>query len=100
MPQTQRFQGVARTIVTVPGQGRMYSYHSTAIVVLRDDKTIRLDSGGWKTATTKRAMNQASNQDCLGFKVFARDGEWFVSWGGRDLEFRDGMVLDFVPVGA
>lgn len=100
MAQTQTFRGTARTIVTVPGQGRMYSYHRTAVVVVREDKTIRLDSGGWRTATTKTAMNQASNQDCLGFRVFAKNGDWFVNWQDRDIEYRDGMVLDFVPVGA
>ena len=99
MAQTSQFKGTARTIVTVPGQGRMYSYHRTAVVVVREDGTIRLDSGGWKTATTRTAMNQASHQDCLGFKVFQRDFEWFVSWQGHDIEFKDGMILTHVPHG-
>lgn len=97
--QTQRFTGPNRTTITVPGQGRFYSLHRTAVVVVRDDKTIRLDSGGWLTSTTKRAMNQASNQDNLGFRVFAKDGEWFVDWRGETLPFVDGMVLGFVPRG-
>ena len=98
--QNHTFEGTARTIVTVPGQGRMYSYHRTAVVVVREDRTIRLDSGGWRTATTKRAMNQASNQDCLGFHVFQRAGDRFVRWQDRDLPFVDGMILSHVPVGA
>jgi hypothetical protein len=99
--QTQRFQGTARTITQMPNGGaRFYTYHSTAVVTVFADKTIRLDSGGWMTATTKRAMNQASNQDELGFQVFQKAGKWFVRWQGRDLPFTDGLVLNFVPVEA
>lgn len=96
--QTQRFEGTARSILTVNG-ARHYAYHRTAVVIVNADRSIRLDSGGWKTATTKRAMNQASNQDELGFRVFQRDHEWFVHWQGRDIEFVDGMTLTHVPVG-
>ena len=60
---------------------------------MNPDGSIVLDSGGWRTATTKLAMNQASKQDGLGFQVFARRGEWFVTWKGRELEFESGMCL-------
>src|SRR5574341_570926 len=98
MAQTQQFRGTARNIVTVNG-ARYYTYHRTAVVIVNPDKTIRLDSGGWLTVTTKRAMNQASAQEELGFHVFAKDSDWFVRWQGRDMPFRDGMLLDHVPVG-
>lgn len=98
--QNHTFKGTARTIVNVPGQGKFYSYHRTAVVIVREDRTIRLDSGGYRTATTKRAMNQASNQDRLGFRVFQKAGEWFVTWQGRDIPFADQMVLNFIPAGA
>jgi hypothetical protein len=94
--QTQRFAGTARATLTVNG-ARHYVYHSTAVVIVNADRTIRLDSGGWLTATTKRAMNQASNQDELGFRVFQQAGEWFVHWQGRDVPFVDGMLLTHVP---
>ena len=99
MAQTQVFRGTARTIVNTK-MGKFYSYHRTAVVVVLPDGSIRLDSGGYQTVTTKRAMNQASNQDDLGFRVFQRDHEWFVMWQGRELEFVDGMLLTHVPVGA
>lgn len=95
--QNHTFKGTARATLTVNG-ARHYVYHKTAVVIVNADKTIRLDSGGWKTSTTKRAMNQASNQDELGFLVFQRAGEWFVTWQGRDMPFADGMILTHVPV--
>lgn len=97
--QTQTFKGTARTIVKVPGMGTLYTYHKTAVVIVREDGTIRLDSGGWKTNTTLRAMNQVSNQELLKFKVYQRKGDWFVSWQDRELPFTDQMVLNNIPVG-
>ena len=93
MAQTQEFRGTARSIITRDGV-REYVYHSTAVVVVNADKSIRLDSGGWLTATTKRAMNQASVQDALGFRVFQKRGDWFVDWRGETFDFKDQMVLD------
>lgn len=92
MAQTQVFRGTARSISTVNG-ARHYTYHRTVVVIVNPDKSIRLDSGGWKTNTTRTAMNQASNQDKLGFRVAQRAGDWFVTWQGRELPFVDGMTL-------
>lgn len=93
MAQTQYFRGTARQIL-VSKNFRRYFYHSTAVVGVNiSNGAIRLDSGGWRTATTKLAMNQASNQDGLGFGVSQRDGDWYVSWEGKELPFEDGMVL-------
>lgn len=36
-------------------------YHGTKVVRF-DAETITLDSGGWRTATTKTRMNQAARQ--------------------------------------
>lgn len=96
MAQAHTFKGTARAQLTVNG-ARHYVYHRTAVVIVNSDRTIRLDSGGWRTVTTRTAMNQASNQDELGFRVFQRAGDWFVTWQGRDLPFTDGMTLTHVP---
>lgn len=98
MAQTHTFKGTARATLVVNG-ARHYVYHKTAVVIVNADKTIRLDSGGWKTNTTKTAMNQASNQDELGFRVFTKGGKWFVNWQGHDVEFADQMVLTHTPRG-
>ena len=96
MPQTSVFRGTARAQLTVNG-ARHYVYHRTAVVIVSQIKTIRLDSGGWRTATTLRAMNQASTQDELGFRVFQRRGDWLVTWQGRELPFADQMLLTHIP---
>lgn len=68
-------------------------YHQTKIVAFNDSMII-LDSGGWDTATTKRKMNQASEDFGLGFQVFAKNGDWFVTFNGQTSPFSDGMTLN------
>jgi hypothetical protein len=66
-------------------------YVSTPIVTLEGD-TVTLNSGGWETVTTKRKMNQASNQFGLGFGVFQKEWVWFVDLpNGETVKFVDGM---------
>lgn len=102
MAQTHVFRGTARNIVRQNGVTQ-WIYHNTAVVTQNADKTIRLDSGGWLTATTRRAMNQASNENGLGFRVFQQKGEWFVHWpaysADHPMPFHDGMILNNIPRG-
>jgi len=92
MAQTHVFRGTARAIHTTD-EGKHYVYHKTAVVTVLSDGGIKLNSGGWRTNTTKTAMNQASNQDGLGFQVYQRNYDWFVEYNGNTLPFTDNMVL-------
>lgn len=65
------------TTVTQRGESLVVTLHSTDVVVV-DTDTITLNTNGWKSATTKARMNQASNQYGLGFAVYQDKGEWFV----------------------
>lgn len=69
-------------------------YHETDVVSF-SETIIILRSGGWETVTTKRRMNQISEEYDLGFSVYQLKGKWFVSFPGcEDIEFYDGMRLD------
>ena len=82
----------ATTIQTTDNLTRV-TYHSTDIVAFNDSMIV-LNSGGWKTVTTKRKMNQASVQFELGFSVFQDKGEWFVILPNRNtVDFVDGMTF-------
>lgn len=79
----------------VESDGRMtkVELYSTTIVLF-SNSTITLNSGGHKTATTKRRMNETSDEFNLGIHVYAKRGEWFVM--SPDLEpipFEDGIVI-------
>lgn len=67
-------------------------YHNT-IVVSYNDESISLNSGGYRTVTTKRKMNQASNQFNLEYSVFQKKGDWYVTYRGLTVPFEDGIML-------
>lgn len=93
MPRMDKVGATATQVHQGESDG-FVKYHETIVCHWGPDK-IQLDSGGWRTATTLRRMNQASRQFNLGFVVVQRKGEWFVSQGGRDyVPFENGMILD------
>ena len=72
----------------------MVTYHSTPVVKVINDRYVVLNSGGFRTNTTKRRMNQASLQYSLGFQVYQVNFEWYVSIGEEVSPFYDGIVID------
>lgn len=70
------------------------TYYSTEIVRFTSQRII-LNSGGYRTMTTKARMNQASYQFALGYDVYQQNGEWFVEFSGKIYDFEDGMTLYF-----
>lgn len=68
-------------------------YHDTPVVTFDDDHII-LNSGGWKTATTKTRLNQASSQFNLGYYIYQKNWQWFVLYDNKEFPFVDGMTLE------
>ena len=54
-------------------------FHNTPVVAF-DDRSIMLNTGGWRTRSTKVRMNQASQEFGLNFRVFQKQREWFVDY--------------------
>lgn len=97
MPRMDRLSNYRTTISQhVPGI-TVVTYVSTAIVQFTRD-TVKLNSGGWRTVTTKRKMNQAARQFNLGYRVIQRNGDWIVEppYGER-IAFEDGMSFRRAP---
>ena len=85
--------GAHKTTVRTDGGCTHVTYHHTCVVKFNSDEII-LDSGGWRTVTSKLRMNQASNQYGLGFSVYQKDHVWYVDGPGVPLKrFSDGMVI-------
>lgn len=89
-------RGIA-TNVRTQGSKTIVRYHDTDVVTF-DGNTVILRTGGWKTATTKTRMNQASFQYDLRYHVHQTKGKWFVrvgGWGasyGHDIAFPRSMI--------
>ena len=59
--------------------------HGTNVVVIYLDDSVMLNSGGWRTSTTKDRINQYSP-----VKVYQKKFEWFLSDG---TPFEDRMIV-------
>ena len=72
--------------------------HYTAVVTYSPDTgKVKLTSGGWRTVTTKTAINTALRQiSSLPVSVYQDDFSWFVNIGGKKIEFQDGMEIDLL----
>lgn len=98
MAQTSKVQGRAPRVFTDNAGTLCVLYHSTVVAKRAPDGTITLDSGGWRTVTTKTRINQFANEHCAGaFQVRQIDGRWEVQRRNaaglvvRALAFVDGM---------
>ena len=76
---------------------RHVRYHATRVVSWRENLNgsvdVILDSGGWRTVTTKQRMNEVSAKYGFGFVVSSLRGAWFV-WlreENKNISFKDGM---------
>ena len=66
-------------------------YHQTAVVTF-DVEQIILNTGGWRTRSTKMRMNQVSEYFGLGIRVFQKAGEWFVDYKDNIQTFEDDSI--------
>lgn len=74
-------------------------YHNTCVVCWNVDSgviNLILNSGGYRTVTTKRRMNEVSRCFDLGYSVFQKDHEWYVTYNGKTVPFVDDMQIIYV----
>jgi len=90
-----QIQSISKNNTSVGTVGGMTCVTLFRTVVVRfNQQKVILNSGGWKTITTKARMNQVSNQFGLGFQVWQEDFKWFVRTpGGEVVRFEDGMEM-------
>ena len=87
-----------KTRVLSDGNKTRVFFHDTPVVTF-NEKTIELNTGGWRTRSTKVRMNQASQEFELGFRVFQKQKEWFVEYQNETQPFSaDTHVLNRIKV--
>jgi len=62
--------------------------HMTDIVTFKPNGDIVLNSGGWRTVTTKARMNHFAR-----VRIYSDRGTWYVQQADSSVPFVDGMVL-------
>lgn len=83
--------------VTLEENSRCVMMYQTCIVAW-NFSGVTLNSGSWRTATTKVAINRALAQipRAKGYAVVQKKGVWYVSKPDNSLvEFTDGMSINF-----
>jgi hypothetical protein len=94
MAQTQVFRGVETTTYR-DHDGALVGVYRGTPVAKQFGNLITLNTGGWKSRTTKVRMNQFSNTYANSrFGVVQRDYDWFVLVDGKELPF-DGQTITF-----
>jgi hypothetical protein len=77
--------GIATVRYTAPNGDVCIRYHDTDIVRIHEDGLITLDSGGWRTKTTKERINSYSPAG-----IRQEKGIWYIG----DVVFYDSMMVD------
>ena len=60
-----------------------YRGTDVATIDLGPKRRVRLNTGGWRTSTTKNVMNAALQGAQAPYTVFQRDYSWFIDDDGR-----------------
>lgn len=68
---------------------KVFRLHTTDVVKRLPDGRIVLNSGGWRSVTTKDRMNAFAT----GYHVYSGKGGWRVGRGGKSVAFYDDMIL-------
>ena len=86
--------GIGRVATSIRTENNIthVRFHDTDVVSF-NPKTITLKSGGWRTNTTKKRMNQVSQEFNLGFNVVQEKFDWFVLSKGKKIPFKEGMII-------
>lgn len=95
MTNLAKFQGVATTVRRLSSGMIVGTYHNTSVAEVMGN-SVRLNTGGYRTNTTKVRMNQFANQFCGGaFYVYQKNFEWFVKIEGKNPILFVGNVCEF-----
>ena len=87
--------GTHKTTTTRTSNGVLIvTYQNTAVVEVHNNQYVILNNDGWYTPTTKRRMNQASEQYRLNFHVYQKNNEWFVKTPTQTAEYTNGIIIN------
>jgi hypothetical protein len=78
---------------TRPNGDDVIRLHRTDIVTRKPDGSVILNSGGWRTVTTKARLNEYVSS----VAIYQKDHEWFIcnrgDWAGA-IPFEDGCTVN------
>jgi len=78
-PVSSRMAGHSTLEYTLEDGTKVIRFHKTDIIRIAPDGTVTLNTGGWKTPTTKKRMNEYLPS---GVSIYQEKGMWWLCKGG------------------
>ena len=82
------------SVINIEGVSFVYLYNN--LIAMVGDTWLELFDGGYKSATTKSRLNAILKEHGNSEYVYQKNFEWFVSTKYGDVEFNDGIKLNWV----
>ena len=71
----------------------VYLHGHKIAVYDHNTNSVKLNSFGYKTNTTKSRLNAILDEVKYGAKVFQRQFDWYLSYNNQTVDFWDGVIL-------
>lgn len=91
----EKRQGII-TVFTNDKGLKSVDYRDTLVVTELDYETIKLNTNGWETATSKRVMNRYFNLKRLPLIVAQEKFTWYVYIAGEKYKYYDNMKINVI----
>ena len=92
----KNWAGSNTTVITEDNISTVMLHGNHIATYYHDTKELALFDGGWQSNTTKSRLNALCAEFAMGFGVFQKNWNWFVSdFSNNKKEFADGITVNF-----
>ena len=92
----KNWAGSNTTVITEDNISTVMLHGNHIATYYHDTKELTLFDGGWQSNTTKSRLNALCAEFAMGFGVFQKNWEWFVSdFSDNKKEFADGITVNY-----
>ena len=92
----KNWAGSNTTVITEDNISTVMLHGNHIATYNHDTKELTLFDGGWQSNTTKSRLNALCYEFAMGFGVFQKNWEWFVSdFSDNKKDFADGITVNY-----
>ena len=92
----KNWAGSNTTVITEDNESRVMLHGNHIATYNHTLKELELFDGGWQSNTTKSRLNALCAEFAMGFNVFQKNFNWFISdFSGTAKPFFDGAIVDY-----
>ena len=92
----KNWAGSNTTVITEDDISTVMLHGNHIATYYHDTKELALFDGGWQSNTTKSRLNALCAEFAMGFGVFQKNWEWFISDFSNDKkDFADGITVNY-----